>query len=66
MKGKVVTAMKRPWLVHAVAVCYQCGWRYEDYLGDFVSEAKKHTKETGHETGVETGYCQHYSLEREE
>ena len=65
MKGKIITKFLRPRLVHAIAMCDSCDWRYEDYLGNFIEEAKKHTKQTGHSTTVETGYFQNYFFEQE-
>lgn len=65
MKGKIKCLCKRPSLIHAIAMCHDCDWKYEDYLGNFTAEAKKHTKLTGHTTTVETGYYQSYFLEKE-
>ncbi len=58
---KTVKALRgRPWLIHAIASCSICDWRFEDYTKDVAGKAREHTRKTGHETSVETGYAQIY------
>lgn len=57
---KVSTMAERPWLVHALAYCSDCGWD-ENNWRNAVKEGRKHASKTGHMVTVETGYAQIYN-----
>jgi len=48
------------YLIHAIVICFDCGWREEDYL-IAQKEARKHAKKTGHTVSLETAYSQTYN-----
>jgi hypothetical protein len=47
-------------LVHVIAICFDCGWRGEDYKTT-QKEARNHAVKTGHTVNVETAYNQTYN-----
>ncbi len=47
----------RPWIVHAIADCSDCGWEETDYK-TAVQKGRRHAETTGHTVSVETGYAQ--------
>ena len=54
----------RKWLTHAIAICFDCGWREEDY-NTAQKKARKHAKKTGHMVSLETAYGQVYNPKEE-
>jgi hypothetical protein len=68
MKGKTVKVKaSKTGLIHFIAWCNDCKWRFEDYLQPAKGhrDAKTHVSKTGHRVDVEEGLLTIYSAEQE-
>ena len=56
----MITKTERPFLVHAIAFCDNCGFSEEDYK-KAVQKGREHAHSTGHSVTVETGYVKRFN-----
>lgn len=54
-KEKFVVNRTRKNMVHLIAICKDCEWRNEDYIGG-TEKVREHVAKTGHTVDVETGH----------